>query len=129
MRIFSRSERISRRRPKKVGAIAVEFLHALRQGHVQAAAEIGNLRLRRVVLGLGRLKRALDGGNLAAQCGDLLVEQIDLAHGPRADLPFRIKLAREVADLLVGAIRAARSLLQQRLQPRALAFGGGKRGL
>ncbi len=65
--------------PEEVGPVAVELLHALRQRDVQAAAEIGDLGVGVAVRGFGDVERILERSDLLAQCGDLLVEEFDLA--------------------------------------------------
>ena len=64
--------------PEEVGAIARQLLDALGQRHVQAAAEIGDLRLALLVVLLGGVEGVFERGDLAAQRRDLLVEQFDL---------------------------------------------------
>ena len=68
---------------EEIRAVARQFLHLLRERHVQPRAEIGNARQTLLVAPLGGVQRLLDGGKLAAQCRDLLVENIDLRHRPR----------------------------------------------
>ncbi len=62
---------------EKIGTVAGEFLHLLRQGDIEARAEIGDARLIFLVLALLRRQRLLDRRQLVAQGGDLLVEKID----------------------------------------------------
>src|SRR5205814_10489792 len=59
---------------------AGQFLHTLRQREVEALPEIGDARLRFLVLAFGGFERAFERGELAAQRGDLLIEQFDLRH-------------------------------------------------
>jgi hypothetical protein len=62
---------------KEFRAELVELLYPLRQRHVQPAAQIGNLRAAFGVLPLGCIQRIVQHADLAAQRGDLLVEQLD----------------------------------------------------
>ena len=52
---------------EEFGAIARQFLHLLRQGRVEALAEIGDLGLGFGILGFGSLKGFIEGGKLAAR--------------------------------------------------------------
>ena len=68
---------------EEFGAEARQFLHALRQREIEPLAEIGDARLRLLVLAFGGFQRAFDRGKLAAQRGDLLVQQLDLRQRAR----------------------------------------------
>ena len=68
---------------EEVGAVARQLLHPLGQRDVEAAAEIGDARLALAVARSPRRERLLQGRELAAHGGDLLVEELDLAHGAR----------------------------------------------
>ena len=81
---------------EELRAEARELLHALGQREVEPLAEIGDARLRFLVLALGRFQRVFDRGKLAAQRGDLLVEQFDLRHRARRDALLRVELAGEL---------------------------------
>ena len=52
---------------EEVGAVARQFLHALRQREIEPLAEIGDPGLRFLVLLLGDIERAFERGELAAQ--------------------------------------------------------------
>ena len=69
--------------PEEVGAVARQFLHPLRQRHVEPLAEIGDAGLQFLVLLLGRIERLFERGELAAQRRDLLVEHLDLRQRAR----------------------------------------------
>ncbi len=79
---------------EEVGAVLGQLLHLLRQRHVEALAEVGDLGLRVLDVLLGGIERLLERGELAAQRGDLLVEDFDL----RQRLGGELLLAFELAD-------------------------------
>ena len=62
---------------------------------IEPLAEIGNARLRVLVLLLGDIERLLDGGELAAQRRDLLVEHLDLGERVGGNLLLPLDLAGE----------------------------------
>ena len=79
---------------EEVRAVARQFLHALRQRHVQPLAEIGDAQLRILVLLLRSAERIFERADLAAQRADLLVEILDLRHGARGRLLLQVDLVR-----------------------------------
>ena len=95
---------------EEVGAIARQLLHLLRQRDVEPLAEIGDLGLRFAVGGLRGVERVLDRGQLLAQRGDLLVEDVDLRERARGDLLLRV-------ERVDGGVR----LVGRRLGARAAA--------
>ena len=115
--------------PEEIGAITVQFLHPLRQRDIETATEIGDLDLRRGILGFRGLKRGFDRGDLRSQRRNLLVEQFDLCGGAGIGLPLLVQLTGQAADPGIGIRIAARSRIEKRLQARALVFGCGKGGL
>ena len=74
---------------EEIRTVARQFLHALRQRDIQPLAEIGDARLRFLVLLLGGVERFFERGELAAQRGDLLVENLDLRDARARLPPFR----------------------------------------
>ncbi len=99
--------------PEEVGAVAVEFLHPLRQRHVEPLAEVGDLGLALAVAVLGSVERILQRADLPAQRRDLLVEQFDLRQRPLAESCFSASSSLDSAPirlLLLGS--CARSGLQ-----------------
>ncbi len=115
--------------PEEVGPIAVQFLHPLRQRDIEAAAEIGDLDLRRGILGFRSLQRGFDRGNLRPQRRNLLVEQLDLRGGAGIGLPLLVQFTGETADTGVGAGIVAGASVEQCLQPRPFILRRGKGGL
>jgi len=92
-------------------------------------AEIGDLVLRLLVLLLGGVERHLDGGQLAAQRRDLLVEDLDLRQRPGGDFLLAFELAGEFGDLALRRGGARAGALGQALEFVAIARGGSERGL
>src|SRR5699024_8547724 len=85
---------------EEIGPVAVEFLHPPRQRDVEAASEIGDLRLRLLVLLLRSAERVFECGDLSAQRTDLLVQQFHLAERPLADLA--LTLQRSLQGIYLG---------------------------
>ena len=113
---------------EEVGAIARQFLHALRQRHVQPLAEVGDARLRLLVLFLRDVQRLFQRAELAAQRRDLLVEHFDLGERAERDLLLGVELAGQVVRLVLrGGVAAAQALVKP-LVAVALGFGGGEAG-
>ncbi len=76
--------------PEEFRAVTREFLHALRQRDIQALAEFGNARLRLLVAFLRNVQRLLQGRELTPQCGDLLIEELDLRERAHRDALFAL---------------------------------------
>lgn len=112
MRMSERLPRICRRRPKKVRAVAGQFLHPLGQGHVQAAAEIGDPGLALPVPGLRGGERVLQRRELLAHRRDLLVQELDLGQGPVGRALLGLELAPEIARLALRALVGRQRVLQ-----------------
>src|SRR6516165_640911 len=66
-----------------IGTVAGKLLNLLRQRHIEPGTEIGNLGLRFAVAVFGGCQGILDRGKLAAQGGDLLVQNFDLGQSAR----------------------------------------------
>ena len=79
---------------EEVRPVARQFLHALGEGNVQPPAEVGDLGLALAVAGLGGAQGILESGDLAAERGDLLIEEFDLGKGALADLGLRPRAGR-----------------------------------
>ena len=76
---------------EEVGAVARQFLHALRQRDIEALAEIGDAGLRFPAAPLGRVERVFQRRKLAAQRADLLVERVRLRTARALKSAFRIR--------------------------------------
>ena len=106
---------------EKVGAVARQFLHALRQRQVQPLAEIGEAQLRVLVLLLGSAERIFERADLLAQRADLLIEVLDLRHGARGRILLQVDLG------VIAFARSRRGIWARAgcaAQPVALAFDG-----
>ena len=96
---------------EEVGAEARQLLHLLRERHVEARAEVGDAGLGFAVALLRGGERLLERRELAAQGGDLLVQDLDLRQRPRGDLLLGVERLVERGDLAArrGGAGAARA--------------------
>ena len=92
---------------EEVGAVARQLLHLLGERHVQPLAEIGDLHLALLVLGLGSVERLLQGGDLEAERRELLVEDLDLRERLVGDLLLLVELAGQLDGAGLGAFGLA----------------------
>ena len=83
-----RFPRISRRSAEKLRAITRELLDLAGERDVELLAEIGDLGLLCLDLGLGNVERRGDGRKLLAQGGDLRVQLVDLGASLLSDFSF-----------------------------------------
>ncbi|MND34513.1 hypothetical protein D3C80_251320 [compost metagenome] len=108
--------------PEEIRPIAVQFLHPLRQRDIEATAEIGDLDLRRGILGFRSLQGGFHRSDLRSQRRNLLVQQFDLRGGAGIGLPLVVQLAGQAANPGIGVRIVARSRIEKRLQSRTLVF-------
>src|SRR5262249_56100682 len=84
---------------EEVRAVAGKLLHLLGKRHVEALAEIGDLDLVLLVLGLRRIERLLQGGKLGPERGELLIEDLDLGERLIGDALLLVELSAELIGL------------------------------
>ena len=89
-------------------------------------SQIGDAGLGLLVLLLGRIECLLEGGELAAQRGNLLVENLHLRQRAGAELFLRIELTAELSNLALSARRPAADALIEAAIAVAIAFRRGE---
>ncbi len=94
-------------------------MHPLRERHVEPLAQIGDAILRFLVPLFACIERFFEGGELASQRRDLLVEHLDLRQRAGAEPPLRVELTAELGSLALSAAGA----LDKALVAVALALG------
>ena len=113
---------------EEFGAVARQFLHALRQRHVEPRAEVGDAALRFLVALLGRIERLFERRELAAQRGDLLDQHLDLRQRARGDLLLGIQCLVQFIGAALRVAAGAGQPVIEALDAVALALRGGKAG-
>src|SRR5262249_20238504 len=81
-----------------------QFLHSLRQRRIEPLAEIDDLGLVGLGAGFGIRQEPVEGGDLPAQSGELLVEKLDLGERIGRDLLLRIELSAQARYRRAGAV-------------------------
>src|SRR4029077_6670729 len=108
---------------EELGAVARQFLDALRQRDVEPLTEIGDPRLRFLVAFLGRVERLFERGELTAQRADLLIQDLDLCQRARRYLLFGVQRLVEFAGATRGVVAGSRKAFVKALDAVALGFG------
>ena len=78
-------------------------MHPLRERHVEPLAKIGDAILRFFVALFAGIERFFEGGELASQRRDLLVEHLDLRQRAGAEPSLRVELPAELGSLALSA--------------------------
>jgi hypothetical protein len=128
MRMSGRLPR-SAQPPEEFRTIARQFLHPLRQRHVQPRSEIGDPALGFLVALFGSVERLLERRKLAAQRADLLVQHLDLRQRSPRDVLFRSQRLVEFIGAAGGVAAGAGEAVIKALDAVALGFGRGEAGL
>ena len=114
--------------PKKSERYGLELLDLLRHRQIEALAEIGDAGSAIPCPSSRRCRALLDGRELAAQRGDLLVEDLDLRQRAGGNFLLAFELAGEFGGLALRRGGAGAGAVGEAFEFVAVALGGGERG-
>src|SRR5262245_2973479 len=112
---------------EEIRAIPLQFINALGQRKIKPLTKLGDAALRLLVLLFGRVQCLLEGGELTAQCCNLLVENLDLGERPRRDFFLAFDLTRQLRSPALSRCGSRTGAVGGTPQPIPLALGDGER--